>query len=100
MEGTILHFNGNEREGLIRCDAGERFTFHKSEWKSHSEPAEGARVDFKVHEGRAVEIFALTHNALHPRMSGRAAMVVGATIKAAFDGGVHNKAGFAISFSP
>ena len=48
MNGKILHFDPNSREGIISGDDGNRYRFIGPDWQESSVPVSGQTVDFIV----------------------------------------------------
>ena len=46
MNGKILHFDPNYREGIISGDDGNRYRFIGPDWPDSSVPVSGKTVDF------------------------------------------------------
>lgn len=59
MEGIILDFNKESKEGLIRGKDEKRYEFSLNDWKSEKEPAAQMKVDFDVEDGKAIRIYAV-----------------------------------------
>lgn len=60
MKGTVLGYDKDAGEGVIRGEDGQRYVFVRKEWKSEKAPRSGAEVDFEVREGRAESIYPLS----------------------------------------
>lgn len=60
MKGNILEFNEESRLGIISGDDGNRYNFGISDWKGHSLPKAGNKVDFSINGENAEAIYAQT----------------------------------------
>ena len=60
MKGVVLDYNISTASGVVSTDAGLRYGFVKSDWKSsQKKPAVGLKVEFVVSGANATEIYAL-----------------------------------------
>ena len=57
MKGHILDFNVQASTGAISGEDGNRYDFPASSWKEAQIPRRGQKVDFKIQDGRASEIY-------------------------------------------
>ena len=57
MNGKILHFDPNSREGVISGDDGERYRFIGTDWHDSSVPNSGLTVDFVADGDRARDVY-------------------------------------------
>lgn len=57
MRGQVLGVDAESRRGQIAGDDGARYSFRPEDWDDVSEPSVGARVDFKVEDRQALNIF-------------------------------------------
>ena len=58
LGGQILGWSAISDEGAIAGQDGNRYTFHRSEWKDRSiQPERGLRVDFLTDGNAAIEIY-------------------------------------------
>ena len=56
MNGKILNFDANSREGVISGDDGNRYRFIGPDWHDSSTPMSGLTVDFIADSYRAHSI--------------------------------------------
>lgn len=59
MEGSVLHYCGDEKTGIIKADDGSRFNFTIGDVLSKSMLSLGERVDFEVNGSNAKNIYSL-----------------------------------------
>lgn len=65
MEGKVLGFNQEAKEGVIKSFDGERYNFSLDDWKSEEQPKQNLEVDFVVGEnGRATDIYVTSKSIL------------------------------------
>ncbi|GGE39658.1 hypothetical protein GCM10007421_12010 [Halopseudomonas oceani] len=57
MKGTVLDFNSISGGGVISCEAGNRYTFTRPQWKSATAPVAGASVDFVPVGNEATDVY-------------------------------------------
>ena len=57
MNGKILHFDANSREGVISGDDGNRYRFIGPDWHDSSTPVSGLTVDFVADGDRARDVY-------------------------------------------
>ena len=57
MNGKILHFDPNSREGIISGDDGNRYRFIGPDWHDSSVPVSGQTVDFIADGDRARDVY-------------------------------------------
>ncbi len=57
MNGKILHFDPNSREGVISGDDGNRYRFIGPDWHDSSTPVSGLTVDFIADGARARDVY-------------------------------------------
>ena len=60
MNGKILHFDANSREGVISGDDGNRYRFIGPDWHDSSTPMSGLTVDFVADGDRARDVYRVT----------------------------------------
>lgn len=75
MRGMVLGFDETTGVGMASCDAGNRFSFSRSDWRAATAPMNGLRVDFAGMDGKAREIYPVTEqqNTLLPAPKSEAA---------------------------
>lgn len=67
MKGVVLDYNISTASGVVSTDAGLRYGFLKSDWKSsQKKPAVGLKVEFVVSGPNATEIYALQQPVAKP----------------------------------
>jgi len=71
MDGQVLGFDPATGEGAIRAEAGERYSFNKSEWRGDRDPKAGDKVDFVPGtDGLATNIYMLKSGFTGPDLGG------------------------------
>lgn len=60
MKGTVLGYDKEAGEGVIRGEDGRRYSFAGKEWKAERAPRGGIEVDFEACDGRAEAIYPLS----------------------------------------
>ena len=60
MKGTVLDFNSISGGGVISCEAGNRYTFTRPQWKSAGVPVPGVAVDFVAVGNEATDVYVST----------------------------------------
>ena len=63
MKGTVLDFNSISGGGVISCEAGNRYTFTRPQWKSAGVPVPGAAVDFVAVGNEATDVYGVANTA-------------------------------------
>lgn len=63
MEGFVLDYNKESKEGLIRGKDEQRYEFSVNDWKSEQEPTAQLKVDFEPEKGKATRIYAVAGGA-------------------------------------
>lgn len=65
MEGKVLGFNQEAKEGVIKDAKGERYNFSLDDWKSEEQPKQNLEVDFIVGDnGKAMDIYVTSKSIL------------------------------------
>lgn len=94
MEGLILHFDENSRQGIVRNHNGERFSFTISDWRGSTIPRTGQKVDFLTSGNVATDIYNVKSADLANIAAEKIVMLrdSGYTrkVSALFTGGIHN----------
>lgn len=57
MQGRILDFNDDTKEGIISSSDGNRYVLVMNEWKSKTKPKSGDEVDFDVANGELRDVY-------------------------------------------
>ena len=65
MRGSLIHFNAQAGQGLIRAEDGRRYAFVLGQWRSESYPTLGDELDFEIEGTRALDIY-VTREAVAP----------------------------------
>ena len=63
MKGTVLDFNSISGGGVISCEAGNRYTFTRPQWKSAGVPVPGVAVDFVAVGNEATDVYGVANAA-------------------------------------
>lgn len=63
MRGEVLEFDKWSGAGMISGDDGVRYPFMTADLQGTGTPAQGSKVDFALHEGKASQIFILSGSA-------------------------------------
>jgi hypothetical protein len=96
VEGKILDYNSQSRQGLIRGNDGNRYEFSADEYRSQAEIRIGQAVDFEVDGKRAVGVYLLMN-----KLTQTAGSLVGQEnvekVTQALQGGVQNLPGVVVS---
>ena len=75
MNGKILHFDANSREGVISGDDGNRYRFIGPDWHDSSTPVSGLTVDFVADGDRARDVYRVASSSgTHPKSKIAAAL--------------------------
>ena len=59
MEGKILDYNSETKQGLIKSSDGNRYEFVAEEYRSQTEIKIGQNVDFQAEADKATAIYLL-----------------------------------------
>lgn len=57
MEGRVLGFDSQTKEGAIKGKDGNRYQFSLDSWNNDKVPSYDMLIDFEVSEGKAINIF-------------------------------------------
>jgi hypothetical protein len=57
MRGTLIHYNAQSDQGLIRAEDGKRYAFHGRDWRAEYEPLVNDEVDFQIAGAIAYDIY-------------------------------------------
>ena len=75
MNGKILHFDPNSREGIISGDDGNRYRFIGPDWHDSSVPVSGQTVDFIADGDRARDVYRVASpSGIYPKSKVAAAL--------------------------
>jgi hypothetical protein len=59
MRGTLIHYNAQSDQGLIRAEDGRRYAFNGRDWRAAYEPMVNDEVDFEIDGSVAYDIYLL-----------------------------------------
>ncbi len=97
MEGSVLHCNAENGEGVISGSDGNRYNFTTSDVKSSGPLKNGYKVDFEVSDSAAVNIYSLNGPSViddaFSKVSSAATSQMSHKIKSLFTSGFNNQFG-------
>lgn len=81
MNGTVLHYDTERGEGVVKGEDGLRYAFAAADWRSHDRPQPGLAVDIVPSETFARDIYVIPPAA--PSQAGPAAAPATASVRTA-----------------